>query len=524
MFVSLWYAVRMLVDDLQSAVNIHVGDVTSASCVSGLEDLVAMRAALDRLEASWILAVGAADARGDLDAGSLNATEFLALHCRRSMREARSMLRFAKRLSYTDLVREGFVNGELSAAQAQVFVHGLTKKHAALFGEHEPMLVASAANLNLAQLEQLMAHWHRRADDDLADTEDRCAEAAREVFLSPIGNSWALKGTLTPEQGSVVHQALTAVMQHEWEGNDDERTVAQRRSDALESICRRMLNTNPDTNKAPTSHGARPHVEVHIHLEDLVALASATTTKAKQRFGGYTPEGMWLSGVTVERLCCDAVINQVVITSEGPVHSGRTSRTIPAHRRRQVIARDQHCRYPGCHRPAAWSEIHHIRYWERGGTHELNNLILLCVRHHHRVHKHCETLVLHDDGRLDVTSLDGATRTTHPPPRLKQVLRQRARTKHHRVNTRVREQENAANFEHAIARLFNTETPTDTKQTDVKRNDESHVESTLETQTRILCERLLGTTPHKLHMKRAAFDLVDTVTSQYVEVDLSSCT
>ena len=170
----------MLVDDLQTLVNTYVVDVESASSIGGLEDLVAMRAAIDRLEASWVLAVGAADARGDMEAAGLNTTEWLATNCRRTMSEARSMLRFAKRLSSTDLVREAFVNGELSEKQVRIFVRGLTKKHAALFAEHEPMLVASAENLNVAQLQQLMAHWLRYADADTADTEERCSHAARE--------------------------------------------------------------------------------------------------------------------------------------------------------------------------------------------------------------------------------------------------------------------------------------------------------------------------------------------------------
>jgi hypothetical protein len=459
----------MLVDDLQNLVDVHVVDVASASCaVGGLDDLAAMRGLLDRLEAAWVLAVGVADGRGDLDAGGLNASEWLALNCRRSMGEARSVLRFAKRLSYTDEVREEFVNGGLSAQQAHIFVRGLTKKHVGLFAEHEPMLVASAENLNVAQLEQLMTHWHRRADDTTADIEDRVGEAGREVFLSPIGNAWALKGNLTAEQGELVNTALMAVMQDEWDGADDQRTTAQRRSDALASICGLMLNTNTKT----TTHGSRPHVEVHVDAEDLIALASVSEPSHKAKYGGFTPTGMWISGVTLERMCCDAVINQIT-DQVGAVSTGRVTRVIPPHRRRQVVTRDQHCRYPGCHRPAAWSEVHHVHYWQHGGTHQLENLVLLCARHHHRVHNHNETLTLHGDGRLDVTGIDGITRTSHPPPKLKHVLRKqtRANTKRHRAQQHKRahqqhvQQQIEQQFEQTIAQLF----PTNTQE---RNNDE----------------------------------------------------
>ena len=89
---------------------------------------------------------------------------------------------------------------------------------------------------------------------------------------------------------------------------------------------------------------------------------------------------------------------------------------IPVHLRRLVIARDQHCRYPGCDCPAAWSEVHHIIYWEHDGEHDLNNLVLLCSRHHHRVHKHKETLTLHPDGHLDVMGATGHLHSSTPPP------------------------------------------------------------------------------------------------------------
>ena len=36
-----------------------------------------------------------------------------------------------------------------------------------------------------------------------------------------------------------------------------------------------------------------------------------------------------------------------------------------------------------CDRPAAWTEVHHVREWAAGGPTDLNNLCLAC-RFHHR--------------------------------------------------------------------------------------------------------------------------------------------
>jgi len=48
--------------------------------------------------------------------------------------------------------------------------------------------------------------------------------------------------------------------------------------------------------------------------------------------------------------------------------------------------RDQGCRFPGCtHR--RFVDAHHVHHWSRGGKTTLDNLLLLCRRHHRAVHE-----------------------------------------------------------------------------------------------------------------------------------------
>jgi hypothetical protein len=47
-----------------------------------------------------------------------------------------------------------------------------------------------------------------------------------------------------------------------------------------------------------------------------------------------------------------------------------------------LIARDRTCRFPGCRRSAALSDLDHAQGWEEGGTTSLDNLGALCRRHH----------------------------------------------------------------------------------------------------------------------------------------------
>jgi hypothetical protein len=77
-----------------------------------------------------------------------------------------------------------------------------------------------------------------------------------------------------------------------------------------------------------------------------------------------------------------------VLGSRGEVlNQGRKIYLPTMAQRRAVFIRDRHCMFPGCKRPAKWSDVHHIVWWETGGRTDYANLLLLCGTHHHLVHE-----------------------------------------------------------------------------------------------------------------------------------------
>jgi hypothetical protein len=86
-----------------------------------------------------------------------------------------------------------------------------------------------------------------------------------------------------------------------------------------------------------------------------------------------------------------------------PLEVGRTSRVVQAAQRTALAVRDGGCIFPGCHRPLAWCEAHHLRHWLHGGPTDLANLALLCRAHHRAVHEGGWRLVRQPDGRLTAT-------------------------------------------------------------------------------------------------------------------------
>jgi hypothetical protein len=70
-----------------------------------------------------------------------------------------------------------------------------------------------------------------------------------------------------------------------------------------------------------------------------------------------------------------------------PLDVGRASRVVQPGQRSALAVRDGGCVFPGCGRPLAWCEPHHLRHWLHGGPTDLANLALVCRAHHRAVHE-----------------------------------------------------------------------------------------------------------------------------------------
>ena len=97
--------------------------------------------------------------------------------------------------------------------------------------------------------------------------------------------------------------------------------------------------------------------------------------------------GVPIANETARRLACDAVRQTVLEDARGvPLKLGRRARTVPKYLFRLLKHRDRHCRAPGCTRTIGL-HAHHLVHWADGGETDLDNLVLLCSRHHHLVHE-----------------------------------------------------------------------------------------------------------------------------------------
>jgi hypothetical protein len=94
-----------------------------------------------------------------------------------------------------------------------------------------------------------------------------------------------------------------------------------------------------------------------------------------------------VSAETARRLSCDAGLVEVVTDDRGtPLDVGRKRRTVHPALRRALTLRDGGCAFPGCGQ-RRFVDAHHLVHWADGGETKLENLVLLCRRHHTLVHE-----------------------------------------------------------------------------------------------------------------------------------------
>jgi hypothetical protein len=361
--------------------------------------LLAAIALRDRLDAKIAAAAGEFDHHSlwDLDAAT-SLTAWLRDRASMTANAAGRLAARGRRLRVLPVTTAAAANGSLSGGQLDVVLASLDDRTASLFADHEAELVPALMALDVRRVGRAMAAWKARAT---ADDDTERGEPVRAVRLSAtLDGRRVLDGTLDAEGGAVVEAALREATTADGE-SEERRIPATRRADALVDICRFFL----DHRQGASGARHRPHVNVVIDEEELHTGSGATVV-----------DGPKLDSATASRLLCDCQLHRLVRSGRSEVLDyGRSTRTIPVALWNALVLRDQHCRFPGCDRPAHWTEGHHVRWFSEGGPTAIANLVLLCSRHHHRLHLRGWKAKLSPDAAFEVTDPVGRVRVTRPP-------------------------------------------------------------------------------------------------------------
>jgi Domain of unknown function (DUF222)/HNH endonuclease len=455
-------ALAAVVEDL-AAQDLHgLTDAVRAERVLGLRRLLDRLEGHWLQELAGVDARGAAGADQDGQFGS--TASWLRARLRMGAGAAHTSVRTARALFRGPLPQTAtaLTDGQLSPAHARVLAVGTQDLPAHLTAEAEPVLVEVARRLDPARLRQLVAHLGLVADPDGAQAKAERHHQRRGLWLAPtLEGMVAVDGLLEAEAGQTLMSALEPLARPP--SASDARSGGQRRADALTELARRAL----EGGRLPKTGGVRPQLTVTVELDSLLGRPGAVggqigwvgplapegcrrlacdgavtrvlvTRQAtgpdtpldhlsghphpqasghhghddpRGRQGHGDPGGPWGhgdpggDGSVAAQLRTAAKLLPPVLGGPPtqPLELGRTTRVVQPAQRTALAVRDGGCVFPGCDRPLAWCEAHHIQHWLDGGPTDLDNLVLLCRAHHRAVHEGGWQLQRQPDGRLTAT-------------------------------------------------------------------------------------------------------------------------
>jgi hypothetical protein len=308
---------------------------------------------------------------------------------------AREKVRAARALRSLPHVSAAMHRGELSFAKVRAITRVATP-------QNEAELLEVARNGTAAQVERIVRAW-RRVDRLEEEDADRARHESRHLSIHIDDDGmYVVRGRLEPEAGALLEKALEVAGEVLY-GRGPSATgapgempgAAERRADAAGVVAEMALAHGA----AGESRGATFEVTVHVDADALREDAAEGQA--------VLADGARVSAETSRRLACDA--GRVIMMHDAAgntVNVGRRTRTIPPPIRRALSHRDRTCRFPGC--DLRYCDAHHIVHWADGGVTSLDNLVLLCRRHHRAVHEGGFTIARDAGGSTRVYRPDGS--------------------------------------------------------------------------------------------------------------------
>jgi uncharacterized protein DUF222/HNH endonuclease len=338
------------------------------------QDLIRMRHAIDLQELAFAkLAAQFAETDYWDEDGSVSPIDWIRINCHMTQNTAAGAVAVGEKIPELVHSVAAMVYGDVGFAHLPVMA-----RTAEALGDrfHELLLLEQARECSPGKFFHVCRHYRHSMDARGYLEEQENLAGLRRLHLSTAEDGCLLiHGELDPVGGAAVRNALEPLARKS--GRHDDRSPEMRMADALVELA---------------SGSQTVQLQVTSSVETLLGLVGAP--------GAEMQFSLPISSKTVERFACDCSISRILLQDSLVIDVGRSKRTAGAPVRRALDARDGHCRWPGCERPAKWSAAHHVVHWIHGGATDLDNLVLLCHRHHRMVHEGGWQVVKSDDGQI----------------------------------------------------------------------------------------------------------------------------
>lgn len=327
-----------------------------------------------------------------------------------SLGKALQPFKRAKALAALPTFDSALANGDVSVAHVDIVTNAIGKLDAAeraRFAERDDFLAGVAERSTPDEFARTVRAEVIRCQR--GDGLERLARQKRATYLKAwvdqVTGMWCVHGEFAPETGAQLNARLV-------------RTIEKLFHD-------RTPDTAPDDPLQKQQHLRA------LALVDLVNGEGAAATgvdmtvliDATSLVDGCHDDMVIDCGLpidlpvdTIRRMACVASITPIIVAADGiSLYLGQTTRLASRDQRRVLRAMYRTCAVPGC--CVTWDQlvIHHLRYFRNLGPTDIDNLLPLCVKHHHCAHEGRWQFSLAQDRTLTINLPDGTTMTTGPP-------------------------------------------------------------------------------------------------------------
>ncbi|MFT4214430.1 MAG: DUF222 domain-containing protein [Microbacterium sp.] len=247
----------------------------------------------------------------------------------------------------------------------------------------EQKLVAQAVGLDVGILQKVLLRAQAHLDPDGVEPREEEQRARTSVTIrQDRAGMVLLNGAFDPVRGASILCLIEAMVTDELGWQRDESTrgnglppkpIPVMQAEALLTICEHYTGCD---RKNATLPGAT--VIVRVDLDDL---------RSGTRAGIIDGIDQPVSIGAVRRIAAAGGLIPAVLGGDSEILDwGRTKRLFTAAQKRAIAERDGGC--IGCGAPPGRAKVHHLTWWSRGGTTDLDNGALLCESCHHLIHDH----------------------------------------------------------------------------------------------------------------------------------------
>jgi hypothetical protein len=277
-------------------------DAAALPSAAQADTLLALARAEARHTAAQARVLAAFAARGGYeDDGHGSARTWLRWRARVTRGAAAGAIGWMRRLSAHPVIGEALAAGELSESWARQICEWADRLPQAQRGDADEILAGAArGGADLSGLAGLAQEMYERSQPDGPD--DMFDERYLRLGITFRGAGRA-EGDLTPRCAAALEAVLEKLAKKA--GPEDTRTAAQRRHDALEEACTRLIASGilPD--------GRPDRAYLHITLAQLRSAPGASEVEAAWAAARAAQPG-WLTGIEAGAAACDATVIPLV--------------------------------------------------------------------------------------------------------------------------------------------------------------------------------------------------------------------